>query len=46
MNPRGLHELERWIAQRRAEWNRHLDKLDEYLAQEAKREAKQKGTPK
>ncbi|AUX27170.1 ArsR family transcriptional regulator [Sorangium cellulosum] len=34
MDPRGLNELERWISQRRAEWNRHLDKLDEYLLAE------------
>lgn len=37
MNDRGLREIERWVAQRRAEWNRHLDSLGEYLAAEDKK---------
>jgi DNA-binding transcriptional ArsR family regulator len=43
MDARGLNEVERWISQRRAEWNRHLDKLGEYLLAE---ELKRKGSAK
>lgn len=32
-----LHEVERWIFQRRAQWSRHLDRLGDYLAEEPKR---------
>lgn len=42
MNPRAFNELDRWLSQRRAEWNRHLDRLDEYLAQESKNKGKHK----
>lgn len=31
IDDRGLATIERWVSQRRAEWNRHLDKLGEYL---------------
>jgi DNA-binding transcriptional ArsR family regulator len=31
MNPAALSEAERWIAERRAEWERRLDRLGDYL---------------
>jgi DNA-binding transcriptional ArsR family regulator len=31
INPPALAEAERWIAERRLEWERRLDRLDEYL---------------
>jgi hypothetical protein len=31
INPPALAEAERWIADRRLEWERRLDRLDEYL---------------
>jgi DNA-binding transcriptional ArsR family regulator len=31
INPTALSEAERWIADRRMEWERRLDRLDEYL---------------
>ena len=37
INPPALAEAERWIADRRLEWERRLDRLDEYL-QTLKRE--------
>lgn len=40
IDERGLSVIERWVAERRAEWNRHLDRLGEYLLAE---EPKQKG---
>lgn len=43
IDARGLNEIERWISQRRAEWNRHLDRLGEYLLAE---DQKRKGNAK
>lgn len=34
MEPRGLEVVERWVAQRRAEWTRNLDRLGDYLRAE------------
>ena len=31
INPAALAEAERWIAERRLEWERRLDRLDDYL---------------
>jgi len=46
LNPAGLDEVEKWVAQCREMWNRRLDALDEYLkqmvAEEAKHEEKSK----
>lgn len=34
IEPRALRPLERWISDRRATWERRLDRLGEYLADE------------
>jgi DNA-binding transcriptional ArsR family regulator len=39
LNPSALAEAERWIAERRIEWERRLDRLDEYLQSLKKGEA-------
>jgi DNA-binding transcriptional ArsR family regulator len=31
MEPAALHPVERWIGERRSTWERHLDRLGEYL---------------
>jgi DNA-binding transcriptional ArsR family regulator len=33
IEPKALHGAERWIAERRASWERHLDRLGEFLAE-------------
>ncbi len=33
VRPAAMREAERWIAQRREEWERRLDRLGEYLAE-------------
>jgi DNA-binding transcriptional ArsR family regulator len=33
LEPATMREAERWIAERRTEWERRLDRLGEYLAQ-------------
>ncbi len=38
IEPKALSLAEQWINQRRAEWERHLDQLGEYLNSIAKRE--------
>lgn len=43
LDMRGLNEVERWVNQRRAEWNRHLDNLGAYLLAE---DQKRKGKPR
>ena len=35
IEPAALRSAERWIADRRATWERHLDRLGEYLAGQA-----------
>ncbi len=40
LNPAGLDEVEKWVAQCREMWNRRLDALDEYLKQMVAEEAK------
>jgi DNA-binding transcriptional ArsR family regulator len=35
IEPAALRSAERWIADRRAIWERHLDRLGEYLAEQA-----------
>src|SRR5262249_45049989 len=36
--PKALQAAERWIAQRRQSWERHLDRLGAYLAEEGEKE--------
>jgi DNA-binding transcriptional ArsR family regulator len=38
IDPEALTTAERWIAQRRASWERRLDRLGEYLAETGERE--------
>jgi len=38
IEPRALGTAEQWIAERRAEWERRLDRLGDYLAQQAEGE--------
>jgi DNA-binding transcriptional ArsR family regulator len=35
MAPVALDLVERWIAERKAKWNRHFDRLEQYLAEHA-----------
>jgi DNA-binding transcriptional ArsR family regulator len=35
IEPAALRTVEDWVAERRAEWERHLDRLGEYLAETA-----------
>jgi DNA-binding transcriptional ArsR family regulator len=37
IEPAALKAVERWIAERRSTWERHLDRLGDYLAEEAGR---------
>src|SRR5580704_3993494 len=39
LNPAGLDEVDRWVAQCREMWNRRLDALDVYLQQMVAQEA-------
>jgi DNA-binding transcriptional ArsR family regulator len=34
LDPRGMRRLERWISERRRQWERRLDRLGEVLAEE------------
>jgi DNA-binding transcriptional ArsR family regulator len=43
IEPKALSLAERWISQRRAEWEQHLDRLGEYLSTLAKAGETQKG---
>jgi DNA-binding transcriptional ArsR family regulator len=38
IDPAGLAVVERWAAERRTTWERHLDRLGEYLAESADHE--------
>ena len=40
LNPKGLDEIDKWVAECRAMWNRRLDSLDEYLKEMVAQEAK------
>ncbi len=42
IEPRVLTTAERWIAERRAEWARRLDRLGDYLEEEADRPSRRK----
>ena len=41
IEPKGLTRVERWISQRRTSWERRLDRLGEFLAQEANSKPKE-----
>jgi DNA-binding transcriptional ArsR family regulator len=40
LNPAGLNEIDKWVAQTREMWNRRLDRLDEYLKEMVAEEAR------
>src|SRR5262245_34952835 len=42
MQPSALSTAENWITGRRAQWERHLDRLGEYLAEEEEKEKRKK----
>ncbi len=46
LNPAGLDEVEKWVAQCREMWNSRFDALDEYLKEMVALEAKQGGKGK
>ncbi len=43
LDPRGIQEIEAWVAEVRAFWNGRLDALERHLANEAKAEGDGKG---
>ncbi len=44
IEPAGLRQVDRWIAERRAGWERHFDRLGEMLAEDAAYEREQGST--
>jgi DNA-binding transcriptional ArsR family regulator len=41
IEPRALGQVERWISQRRSSWERRLDRLGEFLAEQASSKPKE-----
>ena len=41
IEPKGLSRVERWISQRRTSWERRLDRLGDFLAEQAKSKSKE-----
>src|SRR5689334_11552995 len=42
MQPAALLAAETWLTRRKAQWERHLDRLGEYLAEEEQKEKRKK----
>jgi DNA-binding transcriptional ArsR family regulator len=41
IEPKGLGKVERWISERRSSWERRLDRLGEFLAEQANAKPKE-----